>query len=116
MNDVKLRPCPFCGGTNITYDQFIRDGREVICRDCKASVHAFNPDANAKAIAAWNTRSDAALREHAERLALDLKAHTDCCIDCVLLLVKSRKHCAKCTQSETDLAAYRKDHPKEQGR
>lgn len=52
----ELKPCPFCGGSNIIADVYIRDGREVGCRDCGASCHAFNPDAGSRAISKWNTR------------------------------------------------------------
>ena len=53
MNELK--PCPFCGGDNIT-DVFIRDGRRVICCDCGAAIHAYQPNATEKAIKAWNIR------------------------------------------------------------
>lgn len=54
---VELKPCPFCGSEDIKDDVYMRDGREVVCRECKARVGAFNPDANARAIDAWNRRS-----------------------------------------------------------
>lgn len=57
MNELKLLPCPFCGSADIKDDNYIRDGREVICVSCFASTHAFHPDANSKAIAVWNTRA-----------------------------------------------------------
>lgn len=50
-----LLPCPHCGGNHIRSGH-IRDGRSIGCRDCGASVHAFQPDAEARAIAAWNRR------------------------------------------------------------
>ena len=52
----QLKPCPFCGSEKILTNQYIWDGREVCCGKCGASVHAYNPDANNKAIAAWNRR------------------------------------------------------------
>lgn len=56
MADAKLLPCPFCGSEKISQDNYIRDGREVHCRDCGAATHAFMPDANFKAVAKWNNR------------------------------------------------------------
>src|SRR6266496_1147180 len=54
-----LAPCPFCGCETIA-TTYIRDGRAVACMDCAASVRAFAPDAEAKAIKLWNTRQAAA--------------------------------------------------------
>jgi Lar family restriction alleviation protein len=51
-----LEPCPFCGGTRIRTTH-IRDGRACGCGDCGAELHAFHPDAEAKAIKLWNTRT-----------------------------------------------------------
>jgi Lar family restriction alleviation protein len=51
-----LEPCPFCGGTRIRTTH-IRDGRACGCGDCGAELHAFHPDAEAKAIKLWNTRA-----------------------------------------------------------
>ena len=48
--------CPFCGSGRIEH-RHIRDGRAVVCRDCGASVRAFNPDALAVATAKWNRRA-----------------------------------------------------------
>lgn len=50
-------PCPFCGCADIKTDSYIRDGREIICRGCGASTHAFMPYANEKALAKWNVRN-----------------------------------------------------------
>ena len=52
----ELKPCPFCGGEAVD-DIYIRDGRQVSCKNCGAYMAAFNPDANIKAIEAWNTRA-----------------------------------------------------------
>jgi len=52
-----LLPCPFCGAKEIHDDEYIRDGRKVYCSGCGASTYAYRPDANSKAIKAWNTRA-----------------------------------------------------------
>ncbi len=51
----ELKPCPFCGGEKIR-DRFIRDGRQVYCADCSASVTAFQPNATESAKSLWNCR------------------------------------------------------------
>ena len=51
-----LLPCPFCGCTRIT-TLHAQDGRTVRCIDCKAGITRFNPDAERKAIEAWNVRA-----------------------------------------------------------
>ena len=56
LGQQELLPCPFCGSEKVSADRYIRDGREVVCRTCQASVGAFNPDANKKAIEKWNRR------------------------------------------------------------
>jgi len=50
-----MKPCPFCGGEKIR-DRFIRDGRQVYCADCSASVTAFQPNATESAKSIWNCR------------------------------------------------------------
>lgn len=54
-----LAPCPFCGGSNISRDLYIRDGRMVKCQGCGASTYDYNPNASTGAIAKWNTRAAA---------------------------------------------------------
>ena len=59
-NDLlALAPCPFCGGSNISRDLYIRDGRMVKCQGCGASTYDYNPNASTGAIAKWNTRAAA---------------------------------------------------------
>lgn len=48
-------PCPFCGEDRAT-DNAIRDGWEVRCQECLASVPAFNPEAHFWAVYKWNQR------------------------------------------------------------
>ena len=51
-----LLPCPFCGGEQVR-DSWIRDGRQLGCRLCGASVHAFEPNASSKCVEKWNARA-----------------------------------------------------------
>ena len=44
----ELKPCPFCGSTNIAL-RF----ESVVCRECDGNIHSFNQE---QAIKAWNTR------------------------------------------------------------
>lgn len=57
---LDLKPCPFCGCEKIL-DGYIRDGREIVCGECRASVAAFHPDASKRAAERWNRRAKAAL-------------------------------------------------------
>lgn len=72
MSD-ELKPCPFCGGEKIR-DRFIRDGRQVYCADCSASVTAFQPNATENARSLWNGRTDAAELEQAADVIADRNA------------------------------------------
>jgi hypothetical protein len=54
-NAATLKPCPFCNGEKIR-DGHIRDGRQIYCADCSASVTAFQPDASKHATSLWNCR------------------------------------------------------------
>ncbi len=56
----EMKPCPFCGCEKIL-NGYIRDGREIVCGECRASVVAFHPDASKRAAERWNRRAEAAL-------------------------------------------------------
>jgi len=62
MQSEALKPCPFCGCEKIL-DGYIRDGREIVCGECRASVAAFHPDASKRAAERWNRRADDALSD-----------------------------------------------------
>lgn len=55
MNDIKLKPCPFCGGRNLYY----AEGRfyAVECVDCGGKV-VGTYRTEEEAAEAWNTRFD----------------------------------------------------------
>lgn len=50
-----LKHCPFCASLRIKA-HYIRDGQSLGCRDCGASVRAYNPNAVDKCIELWNRR------------------------------------------------------------
>jgi hypothetical protein len=54
-----LLPCPFCGSSHVS-DRHVRDGRQMFCINCNASVapsyHGPNNDTLERARAAWNSR------------------------------------------------------------
>lgn len=51
----ELKPCPFCGETEIKFNDAMIFCNYV-CSNCKAGVNAFNN--KREAIKAWNTRAD----------------------------------------------------------
>ena len=88
----ELKPCPFCGG-NKARTIHIRDGRKVKCPCGACGTPEFHgpldrPDAEARAITAWNTRAadaelatlraqNEALREAASIAADELEGFVD---------------------------------------
>lgn len=60
MGEIKLRPCPFCGGKAKinTYLETARAGYEVSCRneDCEMIVATELYPTEEEAAAAWNRR------------------------------------------------------------
>jgi len=68
VEGVALLPCPFCGQAGKAIIGPVRDGAAVCCPNfaCLGQVQAFNPNARAKAIAAWNTRTTPPARSYAD--------------------------------------------------
>lgn len=66
-NDIELKPCPFCGGTNLYYaaERFYA----VECADCGGKVVGTFKTTE-EAADAWNTRSQADAPEQAPKSTL----------------------------------------------
>ncbi len=58
-DEIKLLPCPFCGGKAAIQLGVIREVHtvDVVCQDCSGAILAFCED---DAIANWNTRTPTA--------------------------------------------------------
>ena len=57
MSEIKLKPCPFCGGEADTNLMFGRVG--VTCTKCGANIRMEHAVIVDKAIEAWNRRDGA---------------------------------------------------------
>lgn len=69
MEEIKLKPCPFCEGDRASMDYIIHGGRpyykhyaRVMCPFCQANVGSTSfsdtkEEAEEKAIKAWNRRA-----------------------------------------------------------
>ena len=55
--EIKLKPCPFCGGKHISLWEN-QDGLcHVECRDCNVeTTYTVPPNAREKAVRMWNRR------------------------------------------------------------
>ena len=54
MGEVKLKPCPFCGGEAELYEDGIFSGAFVYCKKC-GTLKGYYLETE-KAIEAWNRR------------------------------------------------------------
>lgn len=52
MSEIKLKPCPFCGGEAELIGEY--SNIFVFCSECRCSTEILNTER--KAIQAWNTR------------------------------------------------------------
>jgi len=64
----KLKPCPFCGGTNVRIVRFysnydfpkktrIETGSAIVCDDCLIDFHQEEACCVEENVAAWNRRA-----------------------------------------------------------
>lgn len=56
MDEIELKPCPFCGGTDLSIETFELDNtiQYVLCGDCQCEGPAGN--GNQEAAELWNWR------------------------------------------------------------
>lgn len=69
VNNIKVKPCPFCGGTNIVvlpktcnektpYNQSDRAYPVVVCYDCGGNMQGEDWGAQITAVIKWNKRTE----------------------------------------------------------
>lgn len=58
MNNEKLKPCPFCGGTVKKFIGPYKGTMLFICSKCGADVCFYGAEYEPKATEAWNRRAD----------------------------------------------------------
>ena len=56
MSEIKLLPCPFCGGEATLSDSIEDRFAEVHCIECGVKINEKGYPALSKAIKQWNTR------------------------------------------------------------
>lgn len=95
-DELKLKPCPFCGGEairgiacHVNEDYAFR----VECRECKIVTPFY--DTEADAIKAWNRRAERTAKvEKVTRVSSVIR--TGRCGDCGYDVIDSYKHCPNC--------------------
>lgn len=55
MNEIELKPCPFCGSDDVTWFYGLEDEHYVECLDCSAKAESYSGLEDA--IAGWNARA-----------------------------------------------------------
>ena len=78
MNEIELKPCPFCGSDDVVFGAALEDEYYVECFGCSAKVESCNGLEDA--VAGWNARAidrDAILKVADECASADV----DCVID-----------------------------------
>lgn len=66
MSEIKLLPCPFCGGEAIVYEDEQYNQYMIGCKNCCAVEPMTEWTSKENAIAQWNTRKP--MQEIVERL------------------------------------------------
>ena len=54
MSEIKLLPCPFCGGEATLHNNFLTDKFKVWCNECDCRTDVYSD--KEEAIEKWNTR------------------------------------------------------------
>lgn len=86
--EMKLKPCPFCGGTNISIDTKLSDrpesGYGVTCLtdNCMGNIYIHDGYYPTKedVIEAWNTRSNKSPRQSSHKCSEDCHHSSDCAV------------------------------------
>lgn len=53
--EIKLKPCPFCGSDDVVFGAGLEDEYYVECWDCGAKIESYNGMEDA--VAGWNARA-----------------------------------------------------------
>lgn len=77
MDDMKLEPCPFCGGTDLRLSSFSGWGNDVIiCYDCLSIFSQQEITCEEDLIRAWNRRAES---REGTNMSVSLWAWTEEC-------------------------------------
>ena len=75
MSEIKLLPCPFCGGEAKICDEDFLKGRFVFCTECGIQTKLYvRGNTIEQSVSAWNTRKPM------ERIVERLEESADQCI------------------------------------
>lgn len=58
MPEIKLKPCPYCGGEVEIFIAPIKNTYMFVCGKCGADVCFYGAEYGQKAVEAWNRRAD----------------------------------------------------------
>lgn len=94
MPEIKLKPCPFCGGKAFFANRFAlgRRCRTVVCEDCSAVITNFQGEDKEGAAALWNMR----MPEFGQWIDTREKCGSYICSKCEYQSVAKYKYCPDC--------------------
>lgn len=58
MNEIELKPCPFCGGKARKFSGFIAGVTMIVCNNCRAKVSFSGKEQEQETVNAWDRRAD----------------------------------------------------------
>lgn len=61
MNEIKLKPCPFCGSEKIYIEQYDHPAGKrwrIFCCNCMAGIDTGTDQSKGAVIETWNRRAD----------------------------------------------------------